>query len=126
MKVRHIVICLALFLLGSGLQALAQDITQNSNVNSYLSTMFEDMELNRVPTGYLLDRAFEVADLSLFNGQTLSDVNLADIGTFRNSLLTINSSVVNSNGQSHNVDSLLNVMADSTAVVLGAAIFKYK
>lgn len=107
------------------IKGFSQDITQNSNVNSYLSTMFEDMELNRVPTGYLLDRAFEVADLSLFNGQTLSDVNLADIGTFRNSLLTINSSVVNSNGRSHNVDSLLNVMADSTAVVLGAAVFKY-
>ena len=106
-------------------KGFSQDITQNSNVNNYLSTMFEDMELNRVPTGYLLDRAFEVADLSLFNGQTLSDANLADIGIFRNSLLTINSSVVNSNGQSHNVDSLLNVMADSTAVVLGAAIFKY-
>lgn len=121
---RLLIISLFLFCIES-INVSAQDITQNSNVNSYLSAMFEEMELNRVPSGYLLDRAFEVADLSLYDGQSLSDGNLADIGVFRNCLLTINSSIVNSNGHSHNVDSLLNVMADSTSVVLGAAVFKY-
>ena len=57
---------LCLFLSFINIIANAQDLTQNAAVNSYLSSMFANMELSRVPTGYLVDKAVEVADLGLY------------------------------------------------------------
>ena len=39
--------------------ATAQDITHNTIIDEQLSSIFQNMELQRVPTGYLLDRAVE-------------------------------------------------------------------
>ena len=107
--------------------SLAQDITQNPTVQAALSSTLEHVSMGttRVPTGYLLDRAFEVADLRSFSGDSLSVYNYADVGVFRNCLLTINSSRVNTNGAEIDGNAAVNAMQDSTAVLLSAAVFQY-
>ena len=92
----------------SSLMTYAQDITQNSNVCDELETMFGGLSLGttRVLTGYLLDKAFEVADIRDFDGTILSNNNYVDVNTFRNILLTINSSRVNSSGSAINANAI--------------------
>lgn len=73
---------------------LAQDIAHNVAVESYLANMFSELDLSqsKVPTGYLLDCAFEAANIRDFDGSSLVDSNYVDINIFRNVLLTMNSS----------------------------------
>lgn len=48
-------ISLVLFLcISAVLSANAQGLTQNQYANAALASMFEEIELDRVPTGYLL------------------------------------------------------------------------
>lgn len=111
----------------SAYTALGQDITQNASVQTALSSVFEHVTMNttRIPTGYLLDRAFEVVDVRSFSGDSLTSNNYADVGVFRNCLLTINSARVNSNGAAVDGNAAVNAMQDSTAVLLSAAAFQY-
>ena len=95
-----------------------------SSPSNPVSSVFEYLETNRVPTGYLLDAAVELADLHKFNG-TLSNDNYSDIALFRNALATINSAKVNSTAASLNADNLTDALADTSAIQLGAAVFKY-
>lgn len=103
----------------------SQNITYNSAIEEQLYSVFEELELERVPTGYLLDRAMELVDFSLYNGQSLNTDNIADFETFINGFRTMNSARVNNNGQLYNVGNIINAFTDSTAVELGAAEFKY-
>ncbi len=91
--------------------------------NSF-DAIFEHLESTRVPSGYLLDKAVEYADIRLYDG-TLDADNYSDITVLRNVLATINSSRINSYGASFSADSLVNSLADSTCVNIGAALFKY-
>ncbi|MBO4567151.1 MAG: hypothetical protein J5695_07985 [Bacteroidales bacterium] len=91
---------------------------------SPLYSMFSELELNRVPTGYLLDVAVERADLHKYNGTLTSD-NFSDVAVLRNVLATVNSSSVNASGYTYDADSVTDSLADSTAVRLGAAVFSY-
>lgn len=111
----------------SSLETHAQDITQNSNFSDELDTMFGGLSLGtaRVPTGYLLDKAFEVADIRDFDGTVLSTNNYVDVNTFRNILLTINSSKVNSFGSAIDANAIIDGLADTTSVQLAVAAYKY-
>ena len=107
------------------LVGIAQDITQNEYTESFLSSMFENLEVDRVPTGYLLDRAFEAANVRLYNGTSLSDSNYVDIPVFRNILLTMNSAKVNNNGSLYNANDITDSLADTLSIKMGCTLFKY-
>lgn len=77
----------------------SQNITYNSAIEEQLYSVFEELELDRVPTGYLLDRAMELVDFSSYNGQSLNTDNLADFETLINAFRTMNSASVNNRGQ---------------------------
>lgn len=115
------------FQLSFNFYSSAQDLALNSNVTNKLQVMFANLstDSSRVPTGYLIDRAFEVVDIRDYDGLSLNDCNYTDVSTFKNIILTMNSSVVNSVGYSIDVDEYLNNLADTSSVVLGAAAFKY-
>ena len=105
------------------LLCLSSAYAQNASPNQ-ISSVFEHLETDRVPTGYLLDSAIELADLNKYNG-TLSNDNYTDIAVFRNVLATINSAKVNQTAASLDADVLTDALADSSAICLGAAVFKY-
>ena len=79
--------------------ATAQDITHNPSLDGQLSSMFQNMELQRVPTGYLLDRAVEAVDIRRFDGTNTND-NYSDPTVFQAFLQTMNSAVVNNSALS--------------------------
>ena len=76
-------------------------IEENDIVRSALDEMFEDLDKSRVPTGYLLDYAVDLVELSDYDGTELTDSNyvdralLADIlRSVRSASVTASSSVV--------------------------------
>lgn len=56
-----------------------------------LDTMFSKMELNRVPTHLLLDKAIEYANIRNYNGERICDSTLVNKNTFIDIIKTINS-----------------------------------
>ena len=105
--------------------ALAQSV--QSDIGSALESMFENMDLSssRVPTGYLLDRAVEFTDISLYNGASLTSDNYSDITIYRNAVFAMNSARVNSAAAAYDADLVTDSLADTSAVNLGIALFNY-
>ena len=105
--------------------ALAQSV--QSGIGSALESMFENMALSssRVPTGYLLDRAVEFTDISLYNGASLTADNYSDITIYRNAVFAMNSARVNSAAVAYDADLVTDSLADTSAVNLGIALFNY-
>lgn len=87
----------------------AQDITQNQTLDNALASMFQYMELDRVPTGFLLDRAVEAIDIKKFNGALTND-NYVDLMSFRNTLITLNSAIVNSHASTFDGNPLISFL----------------
>lgn len=105
--------------------ALAQSV--QSGIGSALESMFENMDLSssRVPTGYLLDRAVEFTDISLYNGASLTADNYSDITIYRNAVFAMNSARVNPAAAAYDADLVTDSLADTSAVNLGIALFNY-
>ena len=61
----------------------SQDITHHAAVDSYLSGLFDQSILSNTPTGFLIDRAFEVTNVRNFNGSALTDSNYVDVNAIR-------------------------------------------
>ena len=60
-----------------GNSASAQtSIEENDIVRSALDEMFEDLDKSRVPTGYLLDYAVDLVELSDYDGTGVSGRHL--------------------------------------------------
>lgn len=47
----------------------------NVNARSQLDNMFEDLDKNRIPTGFLLDYAIDLLDIEPYNGLGLTNQN---------------------------------------------------
>ena len=114
-----ILICLLCFS-----KAWAQDITQNQTLDNALASMFQPLDLDSVKTGFLLDRAVEAIDIRKFNG-TLTNDNYVDLMSFRNTLITLNSAIVNSTATSFDGNAITNSLHEQGVVNLGVAAFKY-
>ncbi|MCO5235570.1 MAG: hypothetical protein M9933_04800 [Chitinophagaceae bacterium] len=54
----------------------------NSNYRTYANNIFGLLEASRVPTGLLLDYAFDFTEPKTFNGVTLHDSTLMEPGIF--------------------------------------------
>lgn len=105
-------------------KAWAQDITQNQALDNALASMFQPLDLDSVKTGFLLDRAVEAVDIRKYNG-TLANDNYVDLMSFRNTLITLNSAIVNSTATSFDGNAITNSLHEQGVVNLGVAAFKY-
>lgn len=85
----------------------AQSYQSHIDLKIELDTMFSKMELNRVPTRLLLDRAIEYTNIRKYNGKDLSDSTVVNKDNFIDIIRTINSCSV-SNTHLINEDLLLN------------------
>lgn len=99
------------------------DSFSQSSVTDF-SEVFSNIDSTRVTTGYLLDKAVEYASLVDYDGVIRND-NYSDIVALRNTIATINSARINSVGQYYDVSNLINSLADTSAVQIGIATFKY-
>ena len=64
-----------------GNSALAQtSIEENDIVRSALDEMFEDLDKSRVPTGYLLDYAVDLVELSDYDGTECGHIAECQVG----------------------------------------------
>ena len=66
----------------------AQNIEAYNEIRSELDHLFENLDKNRIPTGFLLENAIDHTDLTLYDGQ-LSDNNYVDLPTFECLLKTL-------------------------------------
>lgn len=109
----------------------AQTLDDNySEVRSYLNSMFQPLNKNRVPTGLLLDYGIDLVDLEDYDGTILADSTYVNVDIYRDILKTIISSDVKTNyNSSYNsvkakIDALDNVSVDGP-ITLSAAFFRY-
>ena len=78
-----------------GNSASAQtSIEENDIVRSALDEMFEDLDKSRVPTGYLLDYAVDLVELSDYDGTELTDSNYVDRALLADILRSVRSASV--------------------------------
>ena len=69
-------------------------IEENDIVRSALDEMFEDLDKSRVPTGYLLDYAVDLVELSDYDGTELTDSNYVDRALLADILRSVRSASV--------------------------------
>lgn len=109
--------------------AMAQtSIAENSIVRSALDDMFEDLDKSRVPTGYLLDYAVDIIDLSCYDGKELVDSNVVNRTVFLDVVRSIKSASVNSSASSVIPGSAMNYTYPLVAggeIDVSVAAFKY-
>ncbi len=76
----------------------ATGYSQNtSQVRQYLDRLFEHTQLDKVPTGFLLDYAIDLVDFNNFSGEALTDSNYVSATTFETILASIKSADVTHN-----------------------------
>ena len=106
----------------------AQNIEAYSEIRSELDHLFENLDKNRIPTGYLLENAIDYIDLTPYSGQ-LSDTNYVDLPIFESILKTLQSSSVRSNTSLSGVDingTIHNMLEDNEDEVVHLGIIAYK
>lgn len=112
------------------IKSYSQSIIDNSDVAEELQEMFGllDKDTTKITTGYLLDQAVDLVDIRKYDGISLNNDNYADIGTFRNFFLSINTAKVNVKGTEYNANAIVDALAQTNGentITLGAALVRY-
>lgn len=123
---KRIVILLVVLLVLSN-TIFAQSNQGYETLKIELDTMFSKMELNRVPTHLLLDKAIEYADIRKYNGEILCDSTLVNKNTFIDIIKTINSCST-TNSPLINEDNLLSSFDNNNSngkILIFTTLFRY-
>ncbi|MFT3948609.1 MAG: T9SS type A sorting domain-containing protein [Agriterribacter sp.] len=100
----------------------------NSNYRTYANNVFGSLEANRMPTGVLLDYAFDFTEPKTFNGITLHDSTLVEPGIFSELYKTIFTGKFNNTASlrhPHVHDSLFYIARQKNVITLSGLLFKY-
>ena len=101
----------------------------DNNHRNYVNQLFGALEVNRVPTGLLMDYAFDFAEPKIYNGVVLHDSTLMEPGIFSELYSTIFTSKVNANAGTllhpsiH--DSLYYIARQKEVITLSGLLYKY-
>ena len=99
------------------------------NYRNYVNQVFGALETNRVPTGLLLDYAFDFSDPKIYNGTLLEDSTLMEPALYSDLYKTIYTSRVNTtvSGMRHpNLqDSLCYIARQKEVITISGLLFKY-
>lgn len=118
--------CAAILLLLSPQVFQGQELEDNTSARSIIESYFTLLELQRVPTGLLLDYATELVSLNHFNG-TLTDTNYVNSSSLEYILRTIRSSSVLSSKPFPPVSSIYEEMDTSiTQNIIPVCAIAYK
>ncbi len=104
----------------------AQNIEENAAVREVLDKMLEHLDKTKVPTGLLLDYAFDLVDFDRYDGSALTDSNYVERTTFECLLRSIRSSAVGTKPFG-DVGSIMDEMSRNNGNTLnvGLLLFKY-
>lgn len=107
-------------------QGYGQTLEENPEIRTMLDKMFEHLDKTKVPTGLLLDYAFDLVDFENFDGYALRDSNYVNNGTYEYMLRSIRSAAV----QTKPFKAVQEIMQDMAALgndgKLSAGIVLYK
>ena len=91
-----------------------------------LDYMFQPLEKDRVPTGFLLDYAIDLVDLTQYDGTTLTDSNYVSLTTYEDILHSLHSACVQTTNPIGDVSSIMEAMeTPSNANVATISIVNY-
>lgn len=119
-----LLICFLMF----SLSVLGQRASQDNEMRRSLDFMFEHLNRNSVPTGFLRDYAVEYEDLDLFTGEIpLEENNIGTIIRFGNLLKTIRSSAVNEDPSEGFENSIKNIKRKNNSgdLTIGIMLYEY-
>ncbi len=116
---------LFLFLLISVQVSVAQIVTI-SDIKNKLDKMFAGLDKTRVPTGYLLDAAFNIVDFSKYSGREITDSNYVNPSVLSDIISDLNSAAVNTS-QLNNADIISDIICniESSAVPIDIVAMRY-
>jgi hypothetical protein len=101
----------------------------DTNYRSYANNVFGALETNRVPTGLLIDYAFDFTDPKFYNGVILVDSTLMEQGIYSDVYKTIFTSRFNNNAgtmRHPNIhDSLCYIARQKEVITLSGLLYKY-
>lgn len=105
----------------------AQDPEENTIVREALDKMFEHLDKTKVPTGLLLDYAFDLVDFDRYDGSQLTDSNYVGRTVFECLLRSVKSASVGGSVPVGDVSSIMDDMArdDGSALNVGLLLFRY-
>lgn len=128
-RIISISVTLLSLVLNFGTVARAQtSVEENPVVRGALDEMFEDLDKTKVPTGYLLDYAMDLVELSDYDGTELTDSNYVNRALFVDILRSVRSAAVNA---SASVAIPSAAVESSYPIIVGASVdvsiaaFKY-
>lgn len=121
--IRKLLICISLMLFNQ--LSFAQNIEDNEIVRDDLDAIYQNLDKNRIPTGYLRDYAFELIDFELFTGENLTDSNYVDATVLEMMLRSIRSSAVGTEPFTDAAEVLSELITNPSIIPIGIALYKY-
>ena len=106
------------------LLALLVTITVSAQPN-LVGNYFDELESERISSGYLQDKAIDYVDLGIYDGSALTPANETSIITFRNFFWTLNSARSDSSVPSYDANAIVSSMMSGSGVVLNIGLFYY-
>ena len=105
----------------------AQTVADNPIVRTALDEMFEDLDKEKVPTGYLLDYAMDIVDMNRFAGNELAEDNYVSASLFADILATVKSASVQTCpiGDINELMSDFKFASEENVVNVGLLLYKY-
>lgn len=100
----------------------------NNDFRNYVNNVFGLLEATRVPTGLLMDYAFDFSDPTIYNGTVLVDSTLMEQGLYNDLYKTIFTSRFNNNislRHPRQHDSLCFAARQKEVITLSGLLFKY-
>jgi len=107
-------------------QVSVAQIVTISDIKNKLDKMFAGLDKTRVPTGYLLDAAFNIVDFSKYSGREITDSNYVNPSILSDIISDLNSAAVNTS-QLNNADIISDIICDveASAIPIDIVAMRY-
>lgn len=122
---RFLLFHLSVFLTLISLDLYSQD---TNSVRQRLNYMFQPLEKNKVPTGFLLDYAIDLVDFTQYDGSILTDSNYISLPLYEDILHSLYSACVRPKNQIRDVHSIMNALVypkDKTVTSVSSINYQY-
>lgn len=128
MKIIKLYILVLVTVLGIGTTQAQMSSSKFREVRNYLDSMFEGLNKDLIPTGFLLDYGIDLVDMSNHEGTTIADSTVVNIDIYREIFRTLSSSDVRSRDLYGYVKSKLDnfeIQSNNNNITLSAALYEY-
>lgn len=104
----------------------AQNESSLASISQSISSVFDSLRTDLIPSGYLKDKAVDLVKLSNYTGVVLTDSNYVDPPLFKDLIRTMNYAAVSSTTPQYDPNAVYSSLTSPNSVKLCSALFKYE